>query len=99
MNSPNQNYSNNSTLAIASLITGILGFTLLPTVGSIIAIITGHMAKNEIKKSGGLLTGNGLANAGLVLGYLNIVIVVCIIGFVTISPIVLWFYGDSLIQR
>jgi hypothetical protein len=98
MNSPNQDYSNNSALAILSLITGILGFTLLPIMGSIIAIITGHMAKNEIKKSGGVLTGNGLANAGLVLGYLNILIVACIVCSVTISPIVFWFFGDSLIQ-
>ena len=41
----------NSNLALASLILGILGWTLLPGLASIGAIITGHMAKNEIKKA------------------------------------------------
>lgn len=67
----------NSTLALASLILGILGWTLIPTVGSIAAIITGHMAKNEIKNSMGGLGGEGMATAGLVLGYANIAIGLC----------------------
>ena len=40
-----------STMAIISLIGGIAGFTFLPFIGSIVAIICGHMAKSEIKKS------------------------------------------------
>jgi hypothetical protein len=68
----------NSNLALASLILGILGWTLLPTLGSIGAIITGHMAKNEIKGSQGALSGDGMATAGLVLGYANIAIALCI---------------------
>jgi hypothetical protein len=32
-------------MAVASLIAGLLGLSLLPTVGSIIALITGYMAK------------------------------------------------------
>ena len=43
----------NSNMALVSLILGILGWTILPTLGSIAAIITGHMAKNEIKSSMG----------------------------------------------
>ena len=39
--------------------------------GSIAAIITGHMAKSEIKKSAGMVTGNGMATAGLILGYID----------------------------
>lgn len=68
----------NSNLALASLILGILGWTILPTLGSIGAIITGHMAKNEIKGSMGALGGDGMATAGLVLGYANIAIGVCV---------------------
>ena len=68
----------NSNLAMVSMILGILGWTVLPTIGSIIAIITGHMAKNEIKNSMGALGGDGMATAGLVLGYVNIAIGVCV---------------------
>jgi hypothetical protein len=32
---------------------GIIGWVLLPLVGSIIAVITGHMAKKEIRESQG----------------------------------------------
>lgn len=62
-----------STLSLASLMMGIIGWFLLPVVGGIIAVITGHLAKKEIRQSGGLLGGDGLATAGLVLGYSNIV--------------------------
>lgn len=68
----------NSNLALASMILGILGWTLIPTIGSIAAIITGHMAKNEIKNSMNGLGGDGMATAGLVLGYANIAIGLCV---------------------
>ena len=63
-----------STLAIISLVAGILGWTLLPFLGSIGAIITGHMARGEIRRSNGALEGDGLALIGLVLGWLSVVI-------------------------
>jgi hypothetical protein len=56
---------------------GILGWIFLPVVGGIIAIITGHLAKKEIRQSEGLLGGNGLATAGPVLGYANLVLGLC----------------------
>jgi hypothetical protein len=68
----------NSNMALVSLILGVLGWTLLPTIGAIGAIITGHMAKSEIKSSMGALGGDGMATAGLVLGYANIAIGLCI---------------------
>jgi competence protein ComGC len=55
--------------AIVSLICGIL-FLFLPA--SILAIIFGHLSLSEIRKSAGRLQGQGLAIAGLVLGYLGI---------------------------
>lgn len=74
----------NSTLAIISLVAGILGFTFLPGLGSIAAIITGHMAKSEINKSAGTIGGGGMATAGLIMGYASIALwlCVCIIAFV-----------------
>jgi Domain of unknown function (DUF4190) len=70
-----------SSLAIISLVFGILGWTFLPTLGAIVAIITGYLAKNEIRESHGTLGGAGMAQAGLILGYLHfaILILVCLV--------------------
>lgn len=65
-------YPKDSSLALASLITGILGWTILPVLGSIAAIITGHLGKKEIKESHGALTGDGMATTGLILGYIQL---------------------------
>jgi hypothetical protein len=67
-----------STLAIVSLISGIVSWFLLPFIAAIAAVITGHMAKNEIRKSNGTLGGNGMATAGLVLGYVQLGLGVCL---------------------
>ncbi len=61
-----------SGMAIASLIMGILGWTLLPWLGSVLALIFGYMARNEIRQRPNELEGDGLAVAGLVLGWLAI---------------------------
>ena len=61
-----------STLAIVSLVSGILGWSLLPFLGSLVAVITGHMARSEIRRSNGNLDGDGLAVAGLVLGWISL---------------------------
>lgn len=60
-----------SSLAITSLITGILGWTIPPLLGSVAAIITGYLAKKEIRESRGTLSGEGMATAGLILGYVQ----------------------------
>ena len=62
----------NSTLAIISLVAGILGWTLLPFLGSAGAIITGHMARSEIRRSNGALGGDVMAVIGLVLGWASV---------------------------
>ena len=58
--------------AIASLICGIFLF-VLPA--SIAAVVLGHLSLSEIKKSAGRIQGQGLATAGLVLGYLGLSII------------------------
>ena len=57
-------------LAVASL---VAGFFWIGWLGSIMAVIFGHIALNQIKDSGGRESGTGLAIAGLCLGYLGIV--------------------------
>lgn len=62
-----------SVLAVWCLNLGILGILTLG-IPSIAAIICGHLSLGKIKRSAGLLTGKGLAIAGLVLGYIGVVI-------------------------
>ena len=63
-----------SSLAIVSLVSGIACWFVLPLLGAIIAVITGHMAKKEIRESAGRLSGVEMANAGLFLGYAHLAI-------------------------
>ncbi|MBN1218076.1 MAG: DUF4190 domain-containing protein [Anaerolineae bacterium] len=63
-----------NTLAIVSLVTAILSWLFFPILGAIVAIITGHMARREIQASYGAQSGDGLAMAGLIIGYLNLVL-------------------------
>ena len=82
----------NSSLALVSLITGILGLTFFPLVGSIVAVVTGMMARKEILEGGGALGGDGLATAGLVLGWIGIglsVLGICVVGVIFALPLCL----------
>ncbi|HMQ30267.1 MAG TPA: DUF4190 domain-containing protein [Chloroflexaceae bacterium] len=81
----------NSPLAIASLVSGILAWVVLPFIGAIIAVVTGHMARNEISRSAGGLAGAGMALVGLILGYAQLAIIVlgaCLFSFVFIAAVV-----------
>ena len=69
MNVPHRQYS---ALAIVSLVCGILGVMPFPFLASVVAIITGHLARAEIRRAPERYEGDGLAVAGLVLGYLVI---------------------------
>jgi len=57
-------------LAIVALVTGIAGLTVIPFVSSIVAVVTGHMARKEVRRTGE--QGDGLALAGLITGYIGI---------------------------
>jgi hypothetical protein len=58
-----------SGMAIASLVLSLLGLVILPLIGPVLGVIFGHMALGEIKRSNGMVEGQGLAVAGLVTGY------------------------------
>ena len=68
-----------SSYAVIALVAGILGWTLLPFLGSLGGIIFGHMARGEIRRSNGQLDGDGLAVTGLVLGWINVVLAVLLV--------------------
>jgi len=57
-----------NNLAIVSLIAGIVGWTAAPLIKSIVAIVTGHLARKQISDSHGLEEGSGLTLGGLILG-------------------------------
>jgi hypothetical protein len=57
--------------AVGSLVSGL--FFFLPA--SLLAVILGHLSLSEIRKGAGRLKGQGLATAGLVLGYLGIALI------------------------
>lgn len=59
-------------LAMASLVLAILAFPCFSVLGSIPAVLTGHLAKRRIRRSGGSLRGGGVALSGLALGYVHI---------------------------
>jgi hypothetical protein len=71
-----------SPLAIASLVFGVACWVVLPVLGSLGAIICGHLARREIRDSPGRLGGSGMATAGLVLGYVHLVFVILATAFV-----------------
>ena len=43
----------------------------MSALNGLVAIVTGHMARAEIRRSGGALEGDGLAIGGLILGWLS----------------------------
>jgi hypothetical protein len=53
-------------LAIASLVLGIIPCT---GITSILAIVFGFIARNQIEQSGGTQQGSGMALAGIILGF------------------------------
>ena len=77
-----------SVLAVISLVFGILGWTLLPFLGGIVAVICGHLARGEIRREPDRLEGDGMAVAGLVLGYSSLVL-----GLLFLLAIFLFFGG------
>jgi hypothetical protein len=60
-----------SGYAIASLILGIAGFFVFPVVPSILAVVFGLKAREELRRNPAL-GGEGLATAGIVLGWVGI---------------------------
>ena len=62
--------------AIASLVLSLVWFWWI---GSVLAVIFGHLALNQIGGSGGTQRGKGLAIAGLAIGYLGLLGLVAVL--------------------
>ena len=65
-----------STTAIVSLVFGIVCWIAIPLIGAIVAIVCGHAARTEIQRAPpGSIDGDGMAVAGLILGYLHLAVI------------------------
>jgi len=76
---------------IASLICSLLG-------ASILGVIFGHIGLSEIKKANGRVTGQGLAMAGLIIGYIGLavdLILCCVFVFLPILSSMLFAAGGG----
>ncbi|PJK10601.1 hypothetical protein CO610_01790 [Lysobacteraceae bacterium NML95-0200] len=89
MNTPTVRETN--PMALISLICGILGWIIFPVIASLIAVITGHKARREIRAQPGRYEGDTMAVIGLLLGYANLVI--ALLGILFLAVIFLFFGG------
>jgi acyl carrier protein len=84
-----------SGLAITSLISGILSWIIVPVLGSIVAIVTGHLARGEIHRAERRLGGLGMATAGLILGYASLLVFVLVLAVIVTTTVMF----DGALQR
>ena len=84
------------SFAIVSLILAIASFGMGPF-GSLPAVIFGHISISKIKNNS-LLTGQGFARSGLVLGYLNLVLCVLLALSLYLPPVG-WASKNPVVQR
>ena len=73
-----------STMAVLSLVFGIVCWVALPFIGALAAVICGHSARAEIRRAPpGAIEGDGLALAGLVLGWVHLAL--CVLAIMAIA--------------
>src|SRR5260370_8082772 len=62
----------------------MLSVTVLCGIAGIPAIILGHLGLSKIKKSNGQLKGEGLALAGLIMGYFSLVLTLLFVAAIAV---------------
>lgn len=73
---PQESMLPTSTLAVVSLVSALLGFSFVPVVGGVVALVTGYMARNETRAFPPRVAGDGMATAGIILGWIQIALLV-----------------------
>ena len=96
------------SLAVVSLVLSILGvvpfplilFPVLPLIGPIAGIITGNIARKEIRANPERYTGEGYAKAGVILGWIGIAffIVVIVGGILFFLPVTTTISSGPAVQ-
>jgi Domain of unknown function (DUF4190) len=89
---PFQKGTSTNGLAITSLILSIIGLPLYFCYGfgiifGIAALIFGYIARSQIKQSGNQQGGDGLAKAGIIIGWIPIAFMVCGISIIILLSI------------
>ena len=88
-----------NTLAIISLVAGVGSFFahIIPGVGgftvAVVAIVTGYMARNQIKQTGE--QGMGMATAGMIIGIVHLVLIA--LGVIALILIVVFGVGIAFL--
>jgi hypothetical protein len=86
-----------NSLAVVSLVAGIGSFFahIIPGVGgftvALVAVITGHMARRQIRQTGE--QGMGMATAGMIIGYVHITLLVLLV----IAIILIFVVGIAIL--
>jgi hypothetical protein len=73
------------TTAIVSFAFGVGAWIVLPFIAAVVAVITGHIARRDIRNSQGRLDGDGFAVAGLVLGYIHLALAAIVLFIVIVA--------------
>ena len=82
-------------MAVASLVSGILGLTLCAGIGSILALIFGYVGRGQIKRSQGMEGGSGMAMAGIILGWIGTILTILMFVLLIGGAITLFSFSQS----
>ncbi|MDQ1136536.1 hypothetical protein QE410_001335 [Microbacterium sp. SORGH_AS 1204] len=69
-------------LAIVALVSSLVGLFVIPVIGQIVGIITGHISLKQIKTTGE--RGRGMALSGVLIGYISLGLGILLIVFTAI---------------
>ncbi len=75
---PTRGVPQTESMAIVSLVLGILSLTVFHFLAGIPAIIVGRSARDKIRAYPQQLTGEGMATAGIVMGWISVGIICCV---------------------
>ena len=81
--------------AVASLILGILGITVIPLICSILAVILGRASIGDAYKRGE--RGSAIATAGVILGWIGVAVPVVLLVFLTFAVAPWWIVGAFVV--
>ena len=79
--------------AVAALVCAIASFMVLPFFPAVVAVVLASSSRKEIAASGGRLTGESMATAALVIGWINIAL--CALGAVVLFVVLFLWARDT----